>query len=322
MSRLSTPLPIEELRAQLGQHMQENVPLSSYTTAHVGGIADAMIAVRSGEELEQVVTILWRLKVPYMILGSGANVLISDAGFHGVVVLNRAHQIIVDVDSDPPTVWAESGAIFATVARRAALRGLSGLEWAATIPGTLGGAIYGNAGAYGWDMQHILMMAEILHPVYGRQFWTPEKLEYGYRTSVLKRNPGQTVILAARMRLEHSTPEAVNETIAQLSAKRRSSQPPGASMGSMFKNPAGDYAGRLIEAAGLKGTRCGGVHVSPVHANFFVNDETATASDYLELIQLVRQTVFEKFNVMLELEIEPLGKWNGEQALMEKRNAE
>lgn len=315
MTHRSTRLPIEELRAQLGDHLQENVPLSSYTTARVGGIADAMIAVGSGEELERVVTALWKLKVPFFILGSGANVLISDQGYHGVVIINRAHQIIVDVDGEPPTIWAESGAIFATVARRAALRGLSGIEWAATIPGTFGGAIYGNAGAFGGDMQQSLVMAEILHPVNGRQFWMTEQLEYGYRSSVLKRNPGQVVILAARLKLARSTPESVNQKIAELSAKRRSTQPPGASMGSMFKNPAGDFAGRLIEAAGLKGVRVGGVQVSQVHANFFVNDESATANDYWQLIRQVRQTVFEKFNVMLELEVEPVGKWNGEQAV-------
>src|SRR5574340_619054 len=315
MTHRSTRLPIDELRTQLGDHLQENVPLSSYTTARVGGIADAMIAVGSGEELERVVTTLWKLKVPFFILGSGANVLISDQGYHGVVIINRAHQIIVDADGEPPTIWAESGAIFATVARRAALRGLSGIEWAATIPGTFGGAIYGNAGAFGGDMQQSLVMAEILHPVYGRQFWMTEQLEYGYRSSVLKRNPGQAVILAARLKLARSTPESVNQKIAELSAKRRSTQPPGASMGSMFKNPTGDFAGRLIEAAGLKGVRVGGVQVSQVHANFFVNDESATANDYWQLIRQVRQTVFEKFNVMLELEVEPVGKWNGEQAV-------
>lgn len=319
MSHHSTPLPMDDLRALLGEHLQENVPLSSYTTARVGGIADAMIAVGSGEELEQAVLTLWKLKVPFMILGSGANLLVSDKGFHGVVILNRAHQIIVDATGDPPSIWAESGAIFGTIARRAGLRGLSGLEWAATIPGTLGGAVYGNAGAFGSDMQSGLMLAEILHPVNGRQFWTPDKMEYGYRTSVLKRNPGQAVILAARLRCQKSSPEVVQGKIAELSAKRRNTQPPGASMGSMFKNPAGDYAGRLIEAAGLKGVRCGGVQVSQVHANFFVNEESATASDYWQLIKLVQQTVFEKFNVHLELEIEPLGAWNGEETLVEKR---
>ncbi len=319
MAKPLSNLPIQALREQLGTHLQENVPMSSYTTARVGGNAAAMLAVGSGEELEKAVLVLWQLKVPFFIFGSGANLLVSDKGIDGVVILNRAHQIKVDANSNPPSVWAESGAILATIARRAALRGLSGLEWAATVPGTLGGALYGNAGAFGGDMQQALILAEILHPVEGRQFWTPEKMQYEYRSSVLKQNPGQAVILAARLRLQPSSEESVTSTIAELSAKRRSTQPPGASLGSMFKNPAGDYAGRLIEAAGLKGTRVGGVQVSQVHANFFVNDESATASDYWILIQQVRRTVNEKFGIMLELEIEPVGEWDGETQLVEKR---
>jgi len=316
------PLPFAELRAALGIHLQENVPMSSYTTARVGGNADAMIAVGSGEELEHAVLALWKLKVPFLILGSGANMLVSDRGIRGVVILNRAHDIKIDAEGNPPSVWAESGAILGTIARRASLRGLSGLEWAATVPGTLGGAIYGNAGAYGSDISNSLVMAEILHPISGRQFWTPDKMEYGYRMSSLKRNPGQAVILAARLRLEHSNPEVVKATIAELSTKRKASQPPGASLGSMFKNPPGDYAGRLIEAAGLKGVRIGGVQVSPVHANFFVNDESATASDYMNLIKLVRRTVKNKFKIELELEIEPIGQWEREDPQVETRKVE
>jgi len=319
MRKSLTTLPLDTLRAKLGEHLQENVPLSSYTTARVGGNAAALLAVGSGEELENAVKTLWHLNVPFFILGSGANVLVSDRGFKGVVLLNRAHGIRIDVNANPPSIWAESGAIFATLARRAGLRGLGGLEWAATIPGTFGGAIYGNAGAYGWDIQQVLMMAEILHQDLGRLLWTPAQLEYDYRSSALKRDPGKAVILAGRLRLQPSTPETVNETIAQLSTKRRNSQPPGASLGSMFKNPAGDYAGRLIEAAGLKGTRIGGVQVSQIHANFFVNDESATASDYWQLIQLVRKTVFEHSGVQLELEIEPIGEWDGETEVIEKR---
>lgn len=317
-----TPLPIHELRAQLGEHLQENVPMSNYTTARVGGHAAAMLAVGSGDELEHAVRVLWNLEVPFFILGSGANLLVSDRGFHGVVILNRAHQIKVDAAGDPPSVWAESGAVLATIARRAGLRGFGGLEWAATVPGTLGGALYGNAGAFGGNMQQSLIMAEILHPIDGRLFWTAARMEYDYRTSVLKRHPGQAVILSARLRLQPSTPEAVKAAIADLSAKRRSTQPPGASLGSMFKNPPDDYAGRLIEAAGLKGTRVGGVQVSEVHANFFVNDESACASDYWQLIQLVRRTVQEKFGVQLELEIEPIGDWDSEMQLVEKRISE
>jgi len=320
MAKTLTRLPINTLREQLGAHLQENVPMSSYTTARVGGNAAALLAVGSGEELEKAVSVMWQLNVPFFILGSGANLLISDQGIDAVIILNRAHQIKVDASGNPPSVWAESGAILGTIARRAALRGLGGFEWAATVPGTLGGALYGNAGAFGGDMQDALILAEILHPVEGRQFWTPDKMQYEYRSSVLKRNPGQAVILAARLRLQPSSEEAVKTTIAELSAKRRSTQPPGASLGSMFKNPAGDYAGRLIEAAGLKGTRVGGVQVSDIHANFFVNDESATASDYWQLIQLVKRTVHEKFGVSLELEIEPVGEWDGETQLVEKRN--
>lgn len=322
MAKMLTRLPIKALREQLGAHLQENVPMSSYTTARVGGNAAALLAVGSGEELEMAVRVMWQLNVPFFILGSGANLLVSDHGIDGVVILNRAHQIKVDASGNPPSVWAESGAILGTIARRAALRGLGGFEWAATVPGTLGGALYGNAGAFGGDMQRALILAEILHPVEGRQFWTPDKMQYEYRSSVLKRNPGQAVILAARLRLQPSSEEAVKATIAELSAKRRSTQPPGASLGSMFKNPAGDYAGRLIEAAGLKGTRVGGVEVSEIHANFFVNNESATASDYWQLIQLVQQTVYEKFGVRLELEIEPVGEWDGETQLVEKRITE
>lgn len=314
-----TPERMKTLRERLGEHLQENVPLSSYTTARVGGNAAAMLAVGSGQELEHAVYVLWEMETPFIILGSGANLLVSDQGYNGVILLNRAHQIKIDASGNPPSIWAESGAILGTLARRSGLRGLSGLEWAATVPGTLGGAIYGNAGAYGGDIKQALIMAEILHPEQGRLFWTADRMEYDYRSSILKRNPGKAVILAARLRLQHSTPEAVKATIADLTAKRRSTQPPGASLGSMFKNPSGDYAGRLIEAAGLKGTRIGGVQVSEIHGNFFVNNESATASDYWQLIQLVRKTVFEKSGIRLELEIEPIGEWNGEPQQMEMR---
>lgn len=317
--RTMTPLLLQTLREKLGNHLQENVPLSSYTTARVGGNAAAMLVIKSGEELENTVKTLWQLDTPFIILGSGANILVSDQGYDGVVIQNRAHQIKIDTKSNPPTIWAESGIILAALARRAALHGLSGMEWAATIPGTLGGAVYGNAGAYGGDILHALVMAEILHHDQGRLLWTADRMEYGYRSSILKRNPEKAVILAARLKLQHSTPEAVHATIAELTAKRRGSQPPGASMGSMFKNPPGDFAGRLIEAAGLKGTRIGGVQVSEIHGNFFVNNESANASNYWQLIRLVRKTVLEKFGIQLELEIEPVGEWDGETQNMEMR---
>ncbi len=283
--------------------------MANYTTAHVGGPADAMLILHTCTELEEAVRSLWRLELPFYLLGAGSNVLVSDSGLRCVVLVNRARNIKVDVHTTPPTVWAESGANLGGVARQVALRGLSGLEWAASVPGTVGGAVYGNAGAHGSDTKSSLALAEILHPVEGKVNWPVERMQYAYRSSLLKRSPAQAVILSARFNLAFSTPEAVQAKMDEFSAKRRSSQPPGASMGSMFKNPPGDYAGRLIEAAGLKGARVGGAEISAIHAKFFVNQAGATASDVMSLVNLARQKVYEQSGIRLELEIELLGEF-------------
>jgi UDP-N-acetylmuramate dehydrogenase len=305
-------IPMPLLREKFGSALQENVSLANYTTARTGGLVAALLPVHSAAELEQAALVLWALETPFQILGSGSNVLVSEAGLDGIVVLNRARNIKVDTHHEPPSVWAESGANFGTIARQAALRGLSGLEWAATIPGTLGGAVYGNAGAYGGDMQGNLIVADILHRT-GKEAWTADQMAYAYRSSALKRS-GKTsapdaIILSARLRLDHADPKTVQAVMEKNSEHRRRTQPPGASMGSMFKNPPGDYAGRLIEAAGLKGARIGDAEISGVHANFFINHGQASAADIGQLIAQARRTVFEKFGVLLELEIELLGDW-------------
>ena len=305
------------LRELFGQRLQLDAPLNRFTSARVGGPADALLEVSSVNELVQAATELWREGLPWMILGGGSNVLVSDAGVRGVVVLNRARQVDFQEASEPPTVWAESGANFGLVARQAAGRGLAGLEWAAGIPGTVGGAVLGNAGAHGGDMAGNLVVADILQhdpkaqegmPI--RQDWPVNRLEYAYRASLLKRQPGQAVVLAATLRLRRSTPEKVQARIDEYVAYRRQTQPPGASMGSMFKNPPGDYAGRLIEAAGLKGARVGDAQISTLHANFFINHGQATAQEIYALIEMARQGVAKKFGVRLELEIELIGEWS------------
>ncbi|MEJ5202798.1 MAG: UDP-N-acetylmuramate dehydrogenase, partial [Anaerolineales bacterium] len=265
-----------KLRAIFGERLQENVRLANYTTARVGGVADGLLVANSSAELVEIGRSLWELSVPFRILGSGSNVLVSDAGFRGVVVLNHARAVKIDARQIPPTVWAESGASLSGIARQAALRCLSGLEWAATIPGTVGGAVYGNAGAHGADMQTSLLMAEILHPQNGIEMWTCERLGYEYRSSVIKRERLPLIILSVTLRLSPGDRDEIRTRMQEYVAKRRRTQPPGASMGSMFKNPPGDFAGRLIEAAGLKGTRIGGAKISPIHANFFINDGNAT----------------------------------------------
>lgn len=302
--------PLKALRELFGARLQENVVLANYTTAHVGGAADALLMANDANELELTVTRLWELKAPYVILGSGSNVLFSDQGYRGVVIINRARTIKIDTHGSTPTVWAESGANIGTLARQAGLRGLAGMEWAATIPGTVGGAVYGNAGAHGSDMAHNLMLADILHPEQGKVQWTAEQMEYSYRSSRLKRQPQGAVVLSARLSLITADRDQVQSRMTEFTAQRRRTQPPGASLGSMFKNPPGDYAGRLIEAAGLKGARVGGVEISTQHANFFINNENATAADIAGLINLARKTVAEKFGVQLELEVELLGPWD------------
>lgn len=305
----SASLPLVELRAAFGGSLQENVRLANFTTAHVGGPAAGLLPVHTTAELEKAVRLLWDLAVPFHILGSGSNVLVSDSGYPGLVLVNRTRNVKIDAHHEPPTVWAESGANLGAVARQVALRGFCGLEWAATIPGTVGGAVVGNAGAHGGDTARSLVLAEILHRSRGVETWAADKLGYGYRTSLLKREPGETVVLVARFSLGHSTPAEVQARMSEFAGRRRQTQPPGASMGSMFKNPQDDYAGRLIEAAGLKGARSGDAEISPVHANFFVNHGSATAADLGNLIALARRTVAEKFAVRLELEVELLGDW-------------
>lgn len=309
MNRSSNPTPIAALHAAFPGVLQENARLANYTTARVGGPADALLVAASASELENAAMRLWEMGLNFTVLGFGSNVVISDSGLRGVVVINRARSMIMDPESDPPMVWAESGALIGTIARQVGIRGLSGFEWASTVPGTLGGAVYGNAGAFGGDMQRNMVLAEILHPS-GKELYPVERMEYQYRSSVLKRNKQKAVILAARMRLERSDPDTVQEKMNIFSVQRRRSQPPGASMGSMFKNPPGDFAGRLIEAAGLKGLQVGGAEISTVHANFFINHGQASAADIVELIHIVHDTVADKFGVDLDLEVELLGDWS------------
>ena len=165
-----------------------------------------------------VISFCWKESFPYTLLGDGSNILVSDAGVHGLVIINRTRQTRFDEQSDPPLVWAESGANFGVLARQAAQRGLSGLEWAAGIPGTLGGAVVGNAGAHGGELAHNLRLAEILHRMDAgrvgepqREEWPVEKLEFTYRSSLLKRNPGKHVVLAGLLQLERGDPQAIRE---------------------------------------------------------------------------------------------------------------
>ena len=307
---------MDRLERAFGKQLRRQVPLAPYTAARLGGPAEVLLEARSAHALAQAVSLLWEEGLDFILLGGGSNVLVSDRGVRGVVLLNRARKVRFETAATPPTVWAESGANLGLVARQAARHGLSGLEWAAGIPGTIGGAVYGNAGAHGSDMASNLLVAEILHckelmqtGSSDREHWSVEKLDLAYRSSRLKRSPGRDVVLAALLRLQPGDPAVIQAKMDELVANRRRTQPPGASLGSMFKNPPGDYAGRLIEAAGLKGLTSGGAQISSVHANFFINLGAATAADFADLVRQARQAVLEQFGVELELEIEMLGEW-------------
>lgn len=338
---------IETFRMRFGDRIRVNVSLKQYTSSRLGGPADVLLTADRIEDLVEMATFLWENEAPFLILGGGSNVLVSDAGVRGAVILNRCRQVKFDPQGHPPTVWAASGANLGVVARQAAARGFRGLEWAAGIPGTIGGAVVGNAGAHGGDMATTLLLAEILHrewlnePSDGRardnmeihrENWTPEVLQYTYRGSRLKgggfagpvtlkdvqnaveaTSQPNAIILSATMKLTPASPAEVQAMIDQFTLHRRKTQPPGASMGSMFKNPPGDFAGRLIEAAGLKGKRIGGVGISPLHANFFINYGNGSAAEVWELIELTRKTVADKFGQWLDLEVQLVGEWHWEE---------
>ena len=301
---------LEKLRARFGSDLQENVQMANFTTMNVGGPADALLIAHSADKLAGYVAALWDMNVPAAVLGGGSNLLVSDKGIRGIVVINHAHNIKINTHSTPLNVWAESGALMSNVGRLLIMRGLAGMEWAATIPGTVGGAVYGNAGAFGKETCRCLIKADVLHKVSGRADWTCEQLEYSYRASKFKRDMEEAIILSALFEVTTGDPQEVKANVDNYRQRRLRNQPPGPSMGSVFRNPPEDKAGRLIEAAGLKGTKIGGAIISPKHANFIINEGGAKAQDVLDLLVLARETVEKKFNVTLIPEIEVAGDWD------------
>lgn len=302
---------LKSLQARFGEAIEFNKALAKYSSARIGGNADALLTVRSTESLAAAVRFCWQEAIPFQLLGGGSNVLISDMGVRELLILNKAQGVrfLEEDTEDYPAVWADSGSSLGAVARQAAQRGFAGLEWAAGIPGSLGGAVYGNAGAHGGEISKQLKLAKVLQPEKDIQQWSAANFGFGYRSSSLKNALTPAVVLSAYLNLEPGKRENIEAKMKEFKIFRQRTQPPGASMGSMFKNPVNDFAGRLIEAAGLKGTKKGQAKISELHANFFVNEGQASAQEVYALIQLAQKTVLEKFNVALELEIQLLGDW-------------
>lgn len=284
-------------------------PLARFTAARMGGAADwVYVAKNSSAELAHVIKTAWDAKIPVRVLGGGANVLISDNGVRGLVVVNRLNEIAFDADR----VTVSGGTSLTVLGHKCQSNGLRGFAWAVSVPGTVGGAVVNNAGAHKSDMAALLVEAHILDAEQGEITLTNADLAYSYRTSSLKkRTDRRFLVLSAMLQLHHDDPAAIKTHMDENIAYRKRTQPTGASLGSIFKNPEGDYAGRLIEACNLKGYRVGGAQVSPVHANFFINTGKTTASDYYALIQHVRTTVQAQTGILLEPEIELIGEWDG-----------
>ncbi|MBN1201656.1 MAG: UDP-N-acetylmuramate dehydrogenase [Anaerolineae bacterium] len=299
--------PYAPLYERFGRTLKQNEPLARYTVARLGGPADALLIADNLSDLVCAVALAHEHRIPWLILGGGANVLVADAGYRGLVIVNRAAAVQFEAGG---RVVAESGASLSTLARRCMSRGLAGLTWAVSVPGTVGGAVINNAGAHGGDMAQSVQKIDLycLNDQPRTELWPVERMEYEYRHSALKGTRGRYVVLSAVLELEAGhDPAALKAQADDYVAHRKQTQPPGASLGSMFKNPPGDHAGRLIEAAGLKGICVGGVQISPVHANFFINMGGGMADDYLVLIERTRESVRAQFGITLELEIEVIG---------------
>lgn len=296
-----------------GDSFRTNEPMGRYTSARVGGSAEMFVVANSVPELHTAVELAYLQNVPYIVIGGGSNILVSDHGIKGLVVLNKAKEVHFRHTGLSVVCAVESGMNLSSLARQCISKGLGGLEWAVSIPGTVGGAVVGNSGAHGGDMSGTLLSTTVWEPGRGLQIYSNVEMEYGYRDSILKREHKEEqprrVVLMAELELKPEPVEVLMARADGFVARRKETQPSGASMGSMFKNPENYYAGYLIEAAGLKGFRCGGAQISEKHANFFVNNEDATAEDVRGLIAEAWNSVREKFSVELELEVELVGDW-------------
>ena len=279
-------------------------PLSKHTSLHIGGPAEYYVRITTERDLVGAITVARENELPVFVLGAGTNLLVADQGIKGVVI----HNDWAETSVDGTTITAASGTPMASVAAVAARNGILGLEWMATVPGTVGGAVHGNAGAFGKETADDIVDAELMD-LNGRT-WTATKHELGfaYRTSVLQGTP--TVVVRARFRGGAGDRATAVKRIKEMANERMSKQPLAQpNTGSIFRNPPGDHAGRLIEAAGLKGAIEGGAMVSTKHANFIVNIGDASATDVRTLMELAQRTVKEKFGVDLRPEVELVGEW-------------
>jgi UDP-N-acetylmuramate dehydrogenase len=300
------------LARRVGVKAERDSPLARFTTMRVGGRADLLATAHNAFELRALVRFARARELPLFLLGRGSNVVISDRGIRGLVVHVRAEGSHVEGDR----YRAEAGVPMARAATETQRAGLSGLEFGLAIPGTVGGAVWANAGAHGSDIRAIIERAEVLLADDREADLSADELALGYRDSRFKHtSPGSAtdVVLAATFRLAPAPADAIRDRLDDIRRWRQAHQPLGIpSAGSAFRNPTtGPSAGELIDRAGLKGLRVGGASVSEKHANFIVNDRAGTAADVRRLLDRVRATILERDGIALEPEIVFVGDWTG-----------
>lgn len=294
-----------EQTVENGQMLQKE-PMKKHTTFRVGGPAACFLTPSENAQIENIVHICREEQIPLFILGNGSNLLVSDQGFDGVVLQIYKNRNQITVEGNRMRVQA--GALLSSTARKALDAGLTGMEFAAGIPGTMGGAVVMNAGAYGGEMKDILESVTVLTAEGERKELKRDELGLGYRTSVIKEKG--YVVLEAVLLLEPGDPELIRQRMDELKEQRVTKQPlEYPSAGSTFKRPEGYFAGKLIQDAGLRGYQVGGAQVSEKHCGFVINKENATAEDIVNLIRDVQRIVYEKFQVELETEIKFLGEF-------------
>ncbi len=299
---------LAELRA-MGPILLDE-PLSRHTTIGIGGPADVYFAARTEEQLRAALRAARGHGVPMFILGAGSNVVVLDGGIRGLVIENATDQVEGPVPNGAGfKVGAASGVSLAALARRLAFAGYAGLEWACGIPGTLGGAVVYNAGAYDRSLLDVLKGVRVVDPANGILEMRPEELTLGYRNSAFTRSAMRGhVVLSLDLALQKGDPAALRARVRELDARRLAAQPRGRNAGSMFKNPAENPAWWLINQAGLRGHRIGNAQISDQHTNFFLNLGGARAADVLALMELTRSRVRERFGVELENEVALVGE--------------
>lgn len=281
-----------------------NEPMKNHTSFKTGGEADVYVKADSAENIIKAVDILKEENIDYIIIGNGSNLLVSDKGFKGVVI--EIGSLMNKITVEGRKIYAQAGALLSSLSAAAADNGLTGLEFASGIPGSVGGAVFMNAGAYDGEIKDVIIGADVINKNGEIIRLSKDELELSYRSSVIEKKG--YIVIGAEFELKEGSKEAIKEKMADFAARRRDKQPLNyPSAGSTFKRPEGYFAGKLIEDSGLKGKTIGGAQVSEKHAGFIINTGNATSSDILELMDCCIETVYNKFGVRLEPEVRFIG---------------